>query len=184
MSASSATVRGEQLLVGRHHGFPAASACLDQGPGRIDAADELDDDVDVGIARPAPLASAVIRSGAMLDRPRLVRVGDGHPGQLEPHAGAVGDVVGLAATGASTRAPPTLPQPRTATRTGACVGRARHVTPPTVPCAPGPRCDRHDAPRAPLRRPGGPGRRGSRGGPPPGPRPWRTNTTGGRGTLL
>ena len=45
-----APVRGEQLLVGGDDRLAAHQRLDDQRAGRLDAADDLDDDVDVGIA--------------------------------------------------------------------------------------------------------------------------------------
>ena len=74
-------------------GLPLRSAALDQLVGRVEPADQLDDDVDVV---PGHQCGGVGADERPVDgrRAGLVRVGHGDPDQLQADPGAGGDVVG------------------------------------------------------------------------------------------
>ena len=78
---------GEQLLVGGHHRLARLQGGEHQLPGRLDAAHDLDDDVDVGIGddRPGVVGEHV---GGQLDVAAAGRVPDGDTGDLEVEPGA------------------------------------------------------------------------------------------------
>ena len=75
-------------------GLPAFERVEDELAGRLDAADDLDHHVDVGIGddRGGVVGEAVERE---VDAAVLRCVAHGHPGDLEPHARAGLDAVGL-----------------------------------------------------------------------------------------
>ena len=84
---------GQQRLVAGDDGLAAAQRRLDQLVGRMEPADQLDDDVDVV---PGHQCGGIGADEVPVDGrcAGLVRVGHGDPDQLEADAGAGGDVVG------------------------------------------------------------------------------------------
>ncbi len=86
------TAHRQQGLVARHDGLAASQRGLDQLVGGVEAADELDDHVDVvALDQPGGVGTnqrAVDDGGA-----GLVRVGDRDAHQLQADAGTGGDVV-------------------------------------------------------------------------------------------
>ena len=85
-------------------GLPAIERVDDERPGRLDAADDLDDDVDVGIA---DHALGVVGEAVRRERePAVFReVADRDPRDLERHAGARLDHVGVIVDEPHERAP-------------------------------------------------------------------------------
>jgi hypothetical protein len=124
-SANSAPATARSALFAVTTGLPARKGGLDQLVGRVDAADELDHDVDVG-ADHQGRASLPMRSAGMAVA-GAGQVGYGDADQLEADAGPGGDVVSWRVSRSSASAPPTLPQPNRATRT---VGDARGASAP------------------------------------------------------
>ena len=85
-------VVGQQLLVGGHHRLAGAQGGEGQLPGRLDAADDLDHQVDVGVAghrRGVGGEHAVGQGDATVAGEAAHR----HPGHLEADPGALGDGV-------------------------------------------------------------------------------------------
>ena len=92
-----APVRGEQLLVGRDHRLACHQCLDDEGSCRLDATDDLDDDVDVGVtdhrigvvgeAAGREREPAVLREVANRDADHLER----YPGPRLDHVGMVVD---------------------------------------------------------------------------------------------
>ena len=85
---------GQQFLVGGDHGFSGRQRRLDEPPGRIDASDELDHHVHARIAD-EPLGVPGDQRGRYAG-PRSRRVAHGDPDQLEAHARASSDGIGVA----------------------------------------------------------------------------------------
>ena len=85
---------GEQLLVGGDHRLAAGERGGDQLAGRLDAADDLDDDVDVGIGDDV-VGVAGEHTGRQLDVALPGEVAHGDARDLERHAGAGLDLLGL-----------------------------------------------------------------------------------------
>ena len=75
-------------------GLPAARAAEDQLAGRLDAADHLDHDVDVGVGHHRGAVAGEHALGE-LDVALASQVAHGHRGDLQPQAGAGLDGVGL-----------------------------------------------------------------------------------------
>ncbi len=78
---------GQQFLVGGDDRLAGLQSLEDQAPGRLDAADDLDDHVDVGIA---DHGVGIGRQQAHRDRGRPLpgQAAHRHRGQFEPQAGA------------------------------------------------------------------------------------------------
>ena len=87
---------GEQLLVGRDHRLAAGESCRDQLACGLDAADDLDDEVDVGI-RDDAIRVAGEHAGAELDVALTRQVAHGDAGDVEAEPGAGLDLLGLVA---------------------------------------------------------------------------------------
>ncbi len=87
-------VVGQQLLVAGDDRLARLDGGEDEGAGRLDAADDLHDHVDLGIDhhRLGIVGQAVVGHG---HRPGLGRVAHCHAGQLEAYAGAGLDGVGV-----------------------------------------------------------------------------------------
>ena len=94
---------GEQLLVGRDDRLAAGEGGGDQLAGRLDAADHLDDEVDVGVGDDV-VGVAGEDAGGELDVAVAGEVAHGDPGDLEAHAGAGLDLLGLLGDQADERA--------------------------------------------------------------------------------
>ena len=75
-------------------GLPACEGGRDQLPGRLDAADDLDDEVDVRVVDDVE-GVAGEDAGAELDVAVARQVADGDPGDLQLDAGARLDLLGL-----------------------------------------------------------------------------------------
>ena len=91
---SSAPTLASSSLLAVTTGLPAASAVEDQLPGRLDAADDLDHDVDVGVVHHGGAVAGEDAFGEVdVALARQVAHGDG--GDLQAEAGAGLDGVGL-----------------------------------------------------------------------------------------
>ena len=87
---SSAPTLASSSLFAVTTGLPAASAVEDQLAGRFDAADHLDDEVDVGIVDDAVGIAGEHASATSTSRSGR-QVAHGDPGDLQPDAGALLD---------------------------------------------------------------------------------------------
>ena len=85
---------GEQLLVGRHDRLAAGQRRGDQLAGRLDAADHLDDEVDLGIDDDV-VDVAGQHAWRKVDVSLPGEVAHGHSRDLEAHPGASFDLLGL-----------------------------------------------------------------------------------------
>ena len=85
---------GEELLVGRHDGLPGLERLGDERACRLDPADHLDDDVDVGVGDDG---LAVLREPVRRERhvSLAARVAHGDTGHFEVHARALLDQLGV-----------------------------------------------------------------------------------------
>jgi len=90
-----APARREQLLVGHDDGLVAFERGQDQRPGGFEPADQLADDVDVGIVDHGHRVLDEHRRREP-DVPGLRGVADGHPAHLEPASRTALDVVAMA----------------------------------------------------------------------------------------
>ena len=97
-------------------GLPAFSAVEDERARRLDPADHLDDDVDVGIGDDA-LGVVGEHAGRERDVALLGEVLHRDARDLEAHARPARDQVGVRRRAGATSAAPTLPHPRMPTRT-------------------------------------------------------------------
>ena len=114
-------VLGQQRLVGRDHRRAVLERGEDQRPGRLDAADDLDDHVDV-VARDQAAASVVNSPSGHVDLARRVEPAYGDADELEGRADAGGQVVGC-----SVQQPrPPASRRRRSRSTGDRSGRACH----------------------------------------------------------
>jgi len=88
------TLLGDELLVGGDHRFAVLQGSADQGPGRLDAAHHLDDDVHIiGVND----VRGIVGEDLVGKREATItaEVADDGPRHLQLRAGPRGDVVGL-----------------------------------------------------------------------------------------